>query len=399
MSDELGYKPFDCDNHYYEAEDAFTRHVPKNMRARCVQWAEIEGRKRHIVGGKVSYAVTNPTWDPIAKPGSISDFLRGNPNKLKPEELLSDPEPLPDCYINRDARIKTLDEQGLDAMWLFPTLGVLYEELLKHDIEAVRTQFRAFNRWLDEDWGCNYQNRIFGSPYITLADVNFACEELEWAIKQGARTVCMRPSAVWTVDGPLSPSHPKFDPFWARVNEAGITVVVHASDSGYTTHGYVDDGFSTGGSNAFSSWAPNIKHFNIERAAYDFLVTLCYEKLFERFPNLRIASIENGAEFLPDLVRKLKQSRDRMATMGYYKEDPVELFKRHVWINPFWEDDVYEVEEIMGADRVIFGSEWPHIEGMPTPLDYVPELSRFDDAKKKLILRDNVVALNELRPA
>ena len=137
MSDELGYKPFDCDNHYYEAEDAFTRHVLKNMRARCVQWAEIEGRKRHIVGGKVSYAVTNPTWDPIAKPGSISDFLRGNPNKLKPEELLSDPEPLPDCYINRDARIKTLDEQGLDAMWLFPTLGVLYEELLKHDIEAV----------------------------------------------------------------------------------------------------------------------------------------------------------------------------------------------------------------------------------------------------------------------
>ena len=41
---ELGYRPFDCDNHYYEAEDAFTRHVPKNMRARCVQWAEIEGR-------------------------------------------------------------------------------------------------------------------------------------------------------------------------------------------------------------------------------------------------------------------------------------------------------------------------------------------------------------------
>ena len=44
---------FDCDNHYYEAPDAFTRHVPKSMQDRCVRWAEIEGRMRHVVGGKV----------------------------------------------------------------------------------------------------------------------------------------------------------------------------------------------------------------------------------------------------------------------------------------------------------------------------------------------------------
>lgn len=395
---DLCYLPFDCDNHYYESHDAFTRHVPKNMQARCVQWAEINGRKRHIVGGRVAHAVSNPTWNPIAKPGAISAYLRGNPDKLKPSELMGESEPLPDYYINNAARVAKLDEQGLQAMWLFPTLGVLYEELLKHDTEAVKTQFRAFNRWLDEDWGCNYKNRIFASPYISLCDVDFACQELEWALAQGARTVVMRPAAVWTAtDGVLSPAHTKFDPFWSRVNEAGITVVVHASDSGYTTHGYVKDGFSSDGLTA--AMAPNIKHFNIERAAYDFLATLCYEKLFERFPNLRIASIENGAEFLPDLFRKLKQSSDRLAVTGYYQEDPGELFKRHVWINPFWEDDVYEVESVMGADRVIFGSDWPHIEGMPDPLDYVAELTQFDDVKKKKILHDNVTSLNELRPA
>ena len=123
---------------------------------------------------------------------------------------------------------------------------------------------------------------------------------------------------------------------------------------------------------------------------------MSYEKLFERFPNLRIASIENGAEFLPDLFRKLQQSRDRMR--GYYKEDPAELFRRHVWINPFWEDDVNEVAHYMGVDRVIFGSDWPHIEGMPTPLDYVDELHKFTAAEKQLILRDNTRALNTPRP-
>lgn len=393
---ELGYNAFDADNHYYESNDAFTRHVPKDMRTRCVQWAEIDGRKHHVVGGKLARAVTNPTWNPIAKPGAISDFLRGNPEGKDVNSLFVDREPLPDEYINRDARLAKLDEQGLDAVWLFPTLGVLYEELLKHDPKAVTTLYGAFNRWLEEDWGCNYKNRIFAAPYMTLTDVDFACSELEWALGRGARVVCMRPAAVSTVGGDvLPPTDPMFDPFWSRINEAGITVVAHAGDSGYTTHGYVKDGFGA----EFDSFGPSIKHFNIERAAYDFLITMAYSRLFERFPNLRIASVENGAEFLPDLYRKLRQSRDRLRVTNYYKEDPAELFREHVWINPFWEDDVTEVVEMMGEDRVIFGSDWPHIEGMPQPLDYVSEVAHFDDGRKCKIMRDNTAALNTPRAA
>jgi predicted TIM-barrel fold metal-dependent hydrolase len=52
----------------------------------------------------------------------------------------------------------------------------------------------------------------------------------------------------------------------------------------------------------------------------------------------------------------------------------------------------------MGADRVIFGSDWPHIEGMPEPLDYLPELKSFDEAERLLILRDNARSLTELEP-
>lgn len=394
-----GEKPFDADNHYYEAADAFTRHVPESMRARCVQWAEIDGRKHHVVAGKLARAVSNPTWNPIAKPGAIAEYLRGNPDRKDPRELMLQREPLPDCYMDRDARVAKVEEQGLSGIWLFPTLGVLYEELVKGDIEAVRTLFRGFNRWLDEDWGCNYRDTLFAAPYLPLGDVDFACEELEWALERDARVIVIRPAAVVTPDlGPISPAHPRLDPFWARVNEAGITVVIHAGDSGYTTHGYVRDGFSSAG---FTSGPlrPNIKQLNIERAAYDFLLTISYERLFERFPNLRIASVENGAEFLPDLFRKLRQSRDRLAVFDYYSEDPGELFREHVWINPFWEDDVYEVESLMGPERVIFGSDWPHIEGMPSPLDYAAELERFDERTRVRILRDNARSLNERRPA
>jgi len=278
---------------------------------------------------------------------------------------------------------------------MFPTLGVLYEELLKHDPEAVTLTFTAFNRWLEDDWGCNYRDRIYAAPYISLCDVDWAVRELEWALDRDARVVVMRPAAPTTVTGQRSPTDPTFDPFWARVNEAGITVVVHAGDSGYSSQGYVkDDSFSA----AFTSggWKPSVRTFAIERAAYDFLITLVFDKLFERFPNLRVASVENGSEFLPDLFRKLRSTARKMP--GYFREDPVEMFRRHVWINPFWEDDVYDVVDLMGSERVIFGSDWPHIEGMPQPLDYVVEVKELDAKARRRVLRDNALELTQRVP-
>ncbi|HEX5095434.1 MAG TPA: amidohydrolase family protein [Acidimicrobiia bacterium] len=392
---DLGYQAFDADNHYYEALDAFTRHLDPKLGPRCVQWCEIDGRKYHVVGGRVSKAVVNPTFNPIALPGAMHDYFRGNPDKKQPWEFLAAREPIPAEYRDRDARIAKLDEFGLESVWLFPTLGMLYEELLKDDGEAVTLTFTAFNRWLEDDWGCNYRDRIFAAPYISLCDIDWAIRELEWALDHDARTVVMRPAAPHTRDGQIPVSDPCFDPFWARVDEAGITVVAHAGDSGYTSNGYARDGFSA----AFSGgrWAPSIKSFHIEQAAFDFLITLVFDKLFERFPNVRIASVENGSDFLRDLFKKLASTDRKMP--GYFGTDPSDAFRRNIWVNPFWEDDVHEVVDLMSADRVIFGSDWPHIEGMPRPLDYVAELKEFDDATQQLILRDNVRALNQRTPA
>ncbi len=389
----MTFRAFDADNHYYEALDAFTRHVDPAQHARCVQWCEIDGRRYHVVGGKVSRAVTNATFDPIAKAGAMHDYFRGNKDGKQPWEFLTEREPIPAAYRDRDARIRQLDEHGLEAVWLFPTLGVLYEEILKHDPVAVTTLFRGFNRWLDEDWGCHYQDRIFAAPYLSLADVDWAVAELEWALGQGARVIVMRPAAVFTALGPRSPFDPQFDPFWARVDEAGITVVVHAGDSGYSLNGYAPEGFSAQFSGG--GWKPSVRSFGIERAAYDFLITAVFERLFTRFPNVRMASVENGSEFLPDLFRKLRSTAKKMP--GYFTDDPVATFKQNVWINPFWEDDVHETVELMGADRVIFGSDWPHIEGMPRPLDYVSELEGFTAEEQTRILRDNARELNTPR--
>jgi predicted TIM-barrel fold metal-dependent hydrolase len=390
---ELDFLPFDADNHYYEALDAFTRHVDPKMRSRCVEWCEIGGRRYHVVGGTVSKAVVNPTFDPIAKAGAMHDYFRGNAGGRAPAEFLRDREPIPAHYRTNEARLAVMDQQGLEKVWLFPTLGVLYEEPLRKDPEAVCHLFTAFNRWLDEDWGCNYEDRIFAAPYIPMADVGHMCSELEWALDRDARVVCMRPAAATLATGRRSPFHTDFDPFWARVDESGITVVVHAGDSGYSSQGWAPDDTFGG----FQGGGPTVRAFAIERAAHDFLVQAVFEKLFVRFPNIRMASVENGSSYLRDMFSKIRSMVKKQPTW-FAGHDPVETFREHVWINPFWEDDPYEIVDVMGADRVIFGSDWPHIEGMPSPLDYVREIKELDDASQRLVLRENAMALNERRP-
>jgi predicted TIM-barrel fold metal-dependent hydrolase len=390
----LGHAVFDADNHYYEALDAFTRHLDPAWAARCVQWCEVGGRRYHLLGGQISKAVTNPTFDPIAMPGALHDYFRGNPDGRSPLEMLAAREPIRPAYREPSARVSTLDEQGLEGCWMFPTLGMVYEEPLKADPEAVCHTFRAFNRWLHDDWGFAFQDRIHVAPYLTLADPQWAVDELEWVLDHGATLVVMRPAAPTTAVGVRSPFDPMFDGFWRLLDDAGVPLVLHAGDGGVSSNGYARDGFSAN----FSSggFKPSIKSFAIERAIDDYLVSLVLENHLVRYPNLRIASVENGAEFLPDLMRKLRSTAKKMP--GYFPDDPVEIFRRHVWINPFWEDDLYTVVDLMGPERVLFGSDWPHIEALPEPLDYLREVKDLSDDDRRLVLHDNAVALTAPRP-
>jgi predicted TIM-barrel fold metal-dependent hydrolase len=271
---------------------------------------------------------------------------------------------------------------------------MIYEELIKHDPEANCAMFRAFNRWLLDDWGFDHQGRIFAAPYLTFADPQWAIEELEWALDNGARLIVTRPSAPTTVTGRLSPFDATFDGFWARLNEAGIPLVVHAGDSGVSSDGYAVDGFAA---TFRGGWKPTLKNFAIEKAVNDYLLSMVLENQFGKFPNLRVASVENGAEFLPDLFRKLRSVDKKMR--GYFTEDPVEIFKRHIWINPFWEDDLTSVVEWVGGDRVLFGSDWPHIEGLPEPREYVRETKRLTDDDRQRVLHDNAMELLTPAPA
>ena len=105
-SRKLDFTFFDCDNHYYEALDAFTRHIEPEYRKRAIQWAQLDDKQRLLVGGKVNRFIPNPTFDPVAKPGAMDEYFRGrNPKNSDMNALFGELEPTPAAYRDRDARL------------------------------------------------------------------------------------------------------------------------------------------------------------------------------------------------------------------------------------------------------------------------------------------------------
>jgi predicted TIM-barrel fold metal-dependent hydrolase len=396
MTTELPFTFFDCDNHYYEALDAFTRHIEPEYRKRAMQWAQVDGRTRLLVGGKVNKFIPKPTFDPVAAPGVMDEYFRGrNPKGSDPSKLFGTLEPVRPEYRNRDARLALMDAQGMEGAILLPTLGVGMEQALAGDLPALTAAFRAFNRWLDEDWGFAYRNRIFAAPYITLADPGNAARELEWALERDARFVVMVGGPVTTALGNRAPADPMFDGFWRLANDSGITVCYHGGETSYTK--YLRDWGESDFTEAFRASA--FRGLSSANALQDTMASHLSNGLFHRFPNLRLATIETGSDWVFHLFEKLTKPYGQVPHL--YPEDPRETFRKHVWVSPFYEDELASLLRLVGVDHILMGSDYPHVEGLADPASYLKDLQNFDYTMEQCqaVMRDNGRFLATRRPA
>jgi len=392
---QLDFKIFDADNHYYELEDAFTRFGDEKVR-RHVRWVQ-DGKRRHVMfGNRLSTGVPNPTFNPIARPGAFHDTLkRLEVGGRATSETYGELEPLPAEYRDRDLRMLRLQEQGVERVFLFPTLGQCVEHLMYDDVDMMYRIFRSFNLWLDDQWGFSYQDCLYTPPIIPMLDVTRACQELEFVLDRGARIICLRP-------GPLygrSPADSYFDPFWARVNEAGIVVAYHAI-GGASPY---DDMYENGWSRPASEdrfYVTNLRQalFPAERPAMDTITALVLGCVFQRFPNLRVAIVEMGCTWVPYLLHSIDHAGglvDRKVEAFGHKlyVRPSEVVKQHVWVSPFPEEDVVGLAGLIGADRVLMGSDWPHPEGNHYPAEYVSCIESLNDDSIRRIMRENALEL------
>jgi predicted TIM-barrel fold metal-dependent hydrolase len=395
MAARLGYPVYDADNHLYEPEEAMTAHLPRKWKNEF-RYVQVEGRKKLAIGGVISDYIPNPTFEVLAAPGAHEKWYRAtNREGLTLRELSGKPIPCPPAYRNGADRLKLMDEQGLHATLIFPTLASAIEERMSYDHELMNAVIHSLNEWMHAEWGFHREERLFAVPFVTLMDVEMAVAELEWALARGARSVGLRPAPVPGYRGGRSPGLPEFDPFWARVQEAGIFVSMHASDSGYDRFVRMWEG-----GREFLAFVPTpLKQCLAvqDRAIADALAALVCHGVFDRFPGVRVASIENGSKWVKGLLERFEHAYGQMPKE--FQRHPLETFRRHVSVAPFYEEPIDQLAELIGVERVLFGSDYPHPEGLADPLSFVDELVKLAPADQQRVMSDNLKGLLAGAPA
>jgi predicted TIM-barrel fold metal-dependent hydrolase len=379
------YPIFDADNHYYEPTDCFTRHIEPRFRDQVIRFVEEDGAPAIRVGDK-PYTYGAVYVDRTPRPGSLIEFLR---SLKKGEGIASeiDQDMLP-AFQDRDARLALMDEQGVESTIMLPTLAVTVEHFMRDDIPQTYANLEAFNKFVDEDWGFAYQDRIFSPAILSLLDLDLAVAELERVLARGARIIHLLAGP----QGGRSPADPCFDPFWARIEEAGAIPAFHSAESGY------NELFSVAWGEApnpppFEQSAFQWMNFFGDRPIIETLTSLIFMNLFDRFPQLRVASIEHGSIWvryvLESIDKKKGMGRNGPWPGGRLKRRPSEIFREHVYLTPFPEDDVPALIELMGSERVLCGSDYPHPEGMAAPHEFFDLVGGLDTEVQRLVMREN----------
>jgi predicted TIM-barrel fold metal-dependent hydrolase len=379
---------FDADNHLYETQEALTKFLPKKYKG-AIDYVQVHGRTKIVVQGTISDYIPNPTFEVVARPGAMEDYYKvGNPDGKSRREIFGDPVRSIDAWRNPAARLAKLDEQGLDRTLMFPTLASLIEERMRDNPDLVHAVIHSLNEWLYETWQFNYADRIFTTPVITLPIVEKAIEELDWVLERGARVVLIRPAPVPGLRGPRSFGLPEFDPFWEKVQDAGILVAMHSSDSGYSRYSSEWMGALT----EHLPFQPNtFRMLQSWRPVEDAVSALVCHGALARFPGLRVAIVENGMSWVGPLLTAMKDLYKKMPQD--FLEDPVAAVKRSIFVSPFWEEDMGNLANLLGEDNVLFGSDYPHPEGLAEPTSYVDVISGMRQEDQAQIMGGNLARL------
>jgi predicted TIM-barrel fold metal-dependent hydrolase len=391
----LDYGIFDCDTHCYEPRDAFTRYLPAEFRDRALTPVRLANGSEAILAGRRIATFNSESglgFDLAYRPGSLKEMLKqmasGNPNETY------EPEPIRVEYLEREPRLRLLEQQGVERCILFPAGMALAAEHYVADTEALYANVASFNRWYDETWGFNYQDKLYATALLSLRDLEHAIATTDDILARGAKVVLLPTGPAYG----RSPGDPYFDPVWSRLNEAGVTIALHIMPFWYfdaisPAWGHETDPASW----HMSAW----QWMNVygERPVIDTMSSLIFDNLFGRFPNLRTVIAEHGASWVPHMVTHMDKSRG-MGRNGPWiggplTERPSTIFKEFVRVAPYPEDDIpWIVENLGGDDRcIVMGSDFPHAEGLAEPADFEKLLDPLADDIKRRIMRSNAETL------
>ncbi len=389
----LPYETFDADNHMYENRDALTKYIPRAYEG-VIKYVDINGRTKVAIRDTISDYIPNPTFGRVAVPGGfgqdVTTGMRSTAGKTVEGHKVR-AMPGMDAFFDPEPRLALMKDMGIDRTLLWPTLASVVEERLASDPDAACVVVHALNEWMHEHWSYVYSDAIYTTPIISLAVLDRAMEELEYVAERGARIFLIRVAPVPTWKGRRSFALPEFDPFWRRVQELGLVVGMHSGDPGYNRYTNEWEGlgdrefraFTSNGSPGFLTLASD------KNALVDAIASIIGHGLATRFPGLKFMPVEYPSTWIRPFVHKLERASERSAVL--FDEDPLEVFVRNVWVHAFHEPDPKGLIDLgIPVDHIMFGSDFPHPEGMADPLAYSDVVSGMPADHQAMIMGGSI---------
>ncbi len=263
-------------------------------------------------------------------------------------------------------RSLALDLLGFEQQLIFSTFATT-QFAGAADPDLFYGGARAHNRAMTAF--CADDERMLPVGMIPMLDPERDAETAGEAIELGARAILLpkEPPAA------IAPSHPAYDPLWARLQEAGVPFVLHiGSDGRHLPAAFYNNGippaneFLIDGQSLLSKDLMTICH-----AAEAFLNTLVLDGVLERFPRLRGGCIELGALWVVSWLRRLDMIQQMFVKAEPHLELPLrasDYVRRALKFTPYSREPVSWMIEQAGEELFLFSSDYPHPEGGRNPL-------------------------------
>jgi predicted TIM-barrel fold metal-dependent hydrolase len=268
-------------------------------------------------------------------------------------------------------RPRALDHLGFSSQLLFNTFHNRRLHDWEHgdDIDLAYGVADAHNRGMLEF--CSVDERLLSTCYVPLADMARAASTATQLVDAGAAALLV---ASGCPKG-HSPSHTGLDPVWATAQEAGIPIVFHVGGTGdlidynYFVNGKPMPTDFHGGDENFRS----VDYMGIPHPPMLTLATMIFDGVLERFPELKIGVIEQGAIWLPSWMKQMESAvdaferhEDRLQRLSLR---PSEYVQRQIRATPYPTEDVGWLTDQLGPDVLLFSSDYPHVEGGRRPIE------------------------------
>jgi len=281
-------------------------------------------------------------------------------------------------------RIKMYDEWGLSAGLVLPTVGILWDN---DDAPLANAYCRAYNDWV-YDFQAADRNRLIIGAHLNLRDIPGAIKELKRNLARGFKGVFLPPERV---DG-KGFADPYFDPLWAVVEEAGVPLLPHVIvRTRRIVTGFAGDWYEPRLINQVFSFAMG--------GTSQLMPAICamvVDGLFDKFPRLKVASVEAGAGWAAYAMDRLDEKFKRFRWAAPLKLDlPSDYFRRNLWFVAEPEErTIGAMLDLVGEDRILWGSDYPHIDSDLAAVSQIRHsVAGLSDTRKHAVLGGNAKKL------